>query len=182
MSILCPLTWRHNLHSLAWTTPVSNILSSFQRCSSHWSFTEVEIANSVDRDEASHREPPHLKLHCLHCLWILNIILLGWIFFLFCRVRNICRMLFRRLMVYIIFDHFSCRPSRHSHDVEMTTCNDVASTSVRRRFDGMCLLGICNSSAPSGHSLCLFCSVDFMCSICKCTWISLFWSSYPGLF
>ena len=26
----------------------------------------AESANSVDQDEVSHSEPPHLDLHCLH--------------------------------------------------------------------------------------------------------------------
>ena len=39
ISLLCLLTWRYDLHSLARTTPVSNIFSWFPRCSSHWSST-----------------------------------------------------------------------------------------------------------------------------------------------
>ena len=37
--LLCPRTWCYEQHSLARTTPVPNIISWFQRCSSHWSAT-----------------------------------------------------------------------------------------------------------------------------------------------
>ena len=39
ISLLCLLTWRYDQHSLARTTPVSNIFSWVQRCSRHWSST-----------------------------------------------------------------------------------------------------------------------------------------------
>ena len=41
--LLCFLTWRYEQHSLARTSPISNIFSWFQRCSSHWSSTVVGI-------------------------------------------------------------------------------------------------------------------------------------------
>ena len=38
----------------------------------------VEIANSIEPDEAAHNKPPHLDLHYLpHYHWILNMISLG---------------------------------------------------------------------------------------------------------
>ena len=37
ISPLCLLTWRYDNHSLARTTPISNIFSWSERCSSHWS-------------------------------------------------------------------------------------------------------------------------------------------------
>ena len=36
---------------------------------------KTEFANSIDKDEVAHNEPPHLDLQCLQSiLWILNTI------------------------------------------------------------------------------------------------------------
>ena len=42
LSLLCLLTWGYDNHSWARTISVSNIISWFQMCSSHWSSTECQ--------------------------------------------------------------------------------------------------------------------------------------------
>ena len=50
ISLLCLLTWRYDWHTLGRTTPVSNIFSWFQRCSSHCSSTVClnQLRNSIN--------------------------------------------------------------------------------------------------------------------------------------
>ena len=64
MSLLCLLTLLYNKPSMPRTTPVSNIFSWFQRCSSHWSSTvcrmwwqaSAQIVRKIGNNVEKHAE------------------------------------------------------------------------------------------------------------------------------
>ena len=58
--LLCLLIWRYDQNSLARSTPVSNIFSWFQRCSSHWKFDCIRVAN---KENSSAATPDSVRNH-----------------------------------------------------------------------------------------------------------------------
>ena len=72
LSVLCLLMWRYDKYSLARTSPVSNLISWFQKCKSHWSSTVFTstICQFYVQLSIIHMTMPHGIISRRHALFI----------------------------------------------------------------------------------------------------------------